>query len=102
MIAILCTDLFSRVKIEEILDKRGITHVSVSGKEDPGVANAQTILVDLSHPRGFEVIAAAPQKCVGFGPHAMTSLFARAKKEGCARLYPRSIFFNALPELVST
>lgn len=96
MIAILCDDLFSRAKVEEILDQLGIEHVVLSEPYDFHRLNVQKFIVDLTQPFGFELLKKMPEKCIAFGPHVRAELFRKAQELGCKEVYPRSIFFDEL------
>ena len=98
--AILCKDIFSLVKIQATLDHLNMSHVKLSGPADPHIAGARFILVDLTDKDAFAVIAQAPEKSIGFGPHMQADLFEKAKVAGCTRAYPRSRFFQELRALI--
>jgi len=96
MIAILCDDLFSRAKIEEVLNQQGIKYVVISSPDDLQAIHTEQVIVDLTHHFGLELLKVMPENCIAFGPHMRTELFRKARELGCKRVYPRSVFFDTI------
>jgi len=91
----LVSDIFFMAKIrDELKDKEVKFCSSLNGIPD----SFDYILVHLQHKDAFNVIEKYSDKCICFGFHTSEE-FNKAKKM-CKNVYPNSVFFKRLPELI--
>ena len=91
----LVTDLFFMTKIRDELKGKEVTFVS-SLNEIPD--NFDYILIHLQHKDAFKAIEKYSDKCICFGFHTSEE-FSKAKKI-CKNVYPNSVFFKRINEII--
>jgi hypothetical protein len=90
--------LFFKTKIDATVQRFG-TNIFCSTVDEIKQLRPQVILVDLEHPQALAVLKEFGTTVIAFGPHIRTDLLAIANEFG-ARVYPRSIFFAELHNLL--
>ena len=95
----LVDDLFFIGKIESIVKNLGLA-IKFLQADDIMKREFDCVIVDMHHKDAFIVIEKFPHDTLGFASHVKKDLFEKAQKLGCRRVYPRSVFFEKLPELL--
>lgn len=95
----LVDDLFLIAKVEGAVKKANLT-IKFLSSEDIVLRDVDYVIVDMEHKDAFSVIEKFPDKSLCFGSHVKKELFEKAQKLGCRRAFPRSVFFDKLPELL--
>ena len=94
-VAALLTDLFFMVKIRDELKGKEVKFCS---NKDEIPDNFDYIIIHLQHKDAFDAIEKYSDKCICFGFHTSEE-FSKAKKI-CKNVYPNSVFFKRLQELI--
>lgn len=74
----------------------------VETADEPGVDEADLIIVDLDRCEDAASFRLSGVHTVGFGPHVDSRLHRRAVEAGFDEVLPRSVFFRRLPELLAS
>ncbi len=95
----LVDDLFLIAKVEGVIQKAELS-IKFLAVEDILKREFDYVIVDMEHKDAFRIIEEFPDKSLCFGSHVKTELFQKATHLGCRRAFPRSVFFDKLPELL--
>ena len=93
----LVTDIFFMAKIRDELKGKKVKFCYSLNEIPDGF---DYILIHLQHKEAFDAIEKYKDNCICFGFHTSEE-FAKAKKI-CKNVYPNSVFFKRLPELIKS
>ena len=95
----LVDDIFFIGKIEGIVNNLGLK-IKFLSSEDIENMELDYVIVDMDHKDAFKIIEKFSNKALCFGSHVKQEQFDKARRLGCKRVYPRSMFFDNLQNML--
>jgi hypothetical protein len=103
-VAVLVPNLFLRAPIDMAIAGAGAVPVTLTGPDDPAVAECAAVVADLGalgdDPGSVARLVRRGAPVLAFGPHVEADALAAARRDG-AMVLPRGAFLARLPELLA-